>query len=71
VTVPKAIRSAIKDLLAAGYVEVNCQGGKHRKFQHTAANHWITLPYRPRTDVLYGSLRKDVNIAVELGRKAQ
>lgn len=66
-----AIREAIKSLLDAGYVEVNTRGGKHRKFTHPRCGHWVTLPYRPKADRLYGGLKRDISIAVELGRKAQ
>lgn len=65
-----AIRKAIRELTAAGYVEVVGRRGPHRKFYHPVANHTIMLPHSPNTDRLWGSKPKEVSVAVELGRAA-
>ncbi len=62
-------REAIKSLLDVGYVEVNVRGGKHRKFYHVRANHWIALPYSPKGDVYYGHMVRNVKMAVEKARQ--
>ena len=62
-------RDAIKSLLDAGYDEVNVRGGKHRKFYHVRANHWVVIPHSPKGDILYGNMAKTVRQAVEKARR--
>ncbi len=62
-------RDAIRALLDVGYVETNKSGGKHRKFTHVGANHWVTVPYSPKGDTYYGEMVKSIRTAIEKGRQ--